>query len=806
MLNDLRFALRTLLRRKMLFAIAVITLALGVGASTSLFSIVNGVLLQPLPYRDSDRLAVLWHVFGQGAQDLPAMHQKDFADYRDRARTLEELTIATGNEAILGDATDPQIVRVGLVQANFFNFLGVPPQLGRTFRAEEDVTGGPRVLMLSDRLWRSRFGGDPGIIGRNVLLNGNSAEVVGVLPAGFKLELPAETYALRDSDVYRPSQINFNADSPRNFTAYTVFARLAPAVTFAQAQDELSRIAGQLREEHAVHAASDLRMKVIPFHHDVVKGASRGLWMLLGAVVLVLAIACANVALLMLARGSGRDGELIVRVAVGASRWRIARLVLIESLVLAGFGGVLGVLLAQMSLSLLNARALAAVPRLQASSIDLAVLAFAVAATTLSGIAFGLIPALRASRVDLAGALRSAAVGSAPRHTGALREFIVAAQIALGLVLVVGTGLMVRSFQALASSHPGFEPRGVLTMRVSVPPAEIRNAAAVNAYHVTLAQRLKQLPGVSGAGVVSQLPLAGQGPLQPYAYDAETARNWESLSAEGLSANPGYFAAAGVKFLSGRDFTYDDVQGERRVVVIDESLAARAYGGAEKAIGQRLQLEPENAAESFFEVIGVVNHVRYNDLRRELLPQIYRAGSWVRFSLAVRTDGDPAALAEPVRRALGEVVAGTAVQDVRPFATVVDEALGPTRLAVWLMSGFGLMALLLAAVGIYGAFSYFVGERTREIAVRMALGATPGSIRGLVMARGLRVLAIGLGVGVVAAVALTRAAASLFYGVRALDAVTYAGAVACLACVAMAACWLPARRASRTDPQSGLRA
>lgn len=805
MIADLRYAVRSLIRGRTVFLIAVTTLALGVGATTSLFSILNGVLLQPLPYRDSERLAVLWHVFGRGAQDLPAMHQKDFADYRDRSKTLEELTIATGNEAILGDAASPQVVKVGFVRANFFGFLGVSPQHGRDLKNEEDVTGGPQVAMLSDRLWRSRFGGDPAIVGRTILVNGNSVEVVGVLPAGFKLELPAETFALRDSDLYRPAQINFNTTTPRNFTAYTVFARLAPGVTLAQAQAELNTIAGQLRAEHPVHAAADLQVKIIPFHQDVVKAASGGLWMLMAAVGLVLAIACANVALLMLARGRGRDRELLVRIDVGASQWRIARLVFVESVVIAVCGGVLGVALARLALMSLNARALATVPRLEAASIDFAVLAFALAATTVSAIAFGVVPALRAARMDVGDALRAAAVGSPSRQTSALREAMVVVQIALGLVLAVGAGLIVQSFRALADAHPGFEPRGVLTMRISVPARAMQGPAAVRAYHAQLAERLKALPGVGGVGVISQLPLTGQGPLQPYAYDAETARNWESLSAEGLSVGPGYFRVIGATLLAGRDVTDDDVQSRRRVIIIDDSLASRAYGSADKAIGRLLQLEPENAPESFFEVIGVVGHVKYHDLRRELLPQIYRAGAFTRFSLAVRTDGDPASLTEPVRRVLGEIVAGTAVQEIRPLAVIVDDALGPARLAVWLMTGFGLMALVLAAVGIYGAFSYFVGERQREFSVRMALGATPASIRRLVVARGMKLLGIGLTIGIAAALAVSRAASSLLYAVSALDAATYAGAVLCLAAVAFVACWLPAHRASRADQQMALR-
>jgi putative ABC transport system permease protein len=805
-LHDVRFAVRSLLRRKGMLALAILTLALGVGASTSLFSIVNGVLLRPLPYRSPDRLAILWHVFGHGAQDLPALHPLDYRDYRDRSRTLEELTIATGQQSILAGEPGPQIVQVGLVAANFFPFLGVDPVVGRHFTAAEDVPGGARVALISHRLWRNRFAGDPAIAGRTIELNTQRFEVIGVMPEGFRLELPAETYALRDSDIWRPAQINFERQPPRNLTAYTVFARLAPGRHIAEAQEELSGIAGQLRAEVPVHAASDLRVKIVPLHHDVVKQARPGLWLLMAAVGLVLAIACANVALLTMARARGRDRELMVRVAIGASRRRIARLLFIESLLVAAGGGLAGVVLARLALLSVRARALADVPRLGDTSLDLAVLAFAAAATTLSAVAFGLLPAMKASRVDLAEALRAAAVGSRSRAGGRGRDVLIVLQIALGLMLVVGAGLVVQSFRALASAHPGFDPSGTLTLRVSAPPApEFGSAAGAEAYHAEVRARLLALPGVTAAGAVSQLPLTGQGPLQPYAYDAETARNWEQLSADAFSITPGYFAAVGATLLAGRDFSRDEISNRRRVIVIDESLAARAFGGAGPAIGRLLQLEPENAPDSFFEVIGVVAHMRYHDLRRAQLPQVYRGGPFRTFSVAVRIAGDPQALAETARRALAEFRPGTAVQDVQPLSALVDDALGPMRLSVWLMTGFGALALALAAVGIYGVFSYFVGERTREIAVRLALGATPSDVRALILRRGLLLAGLGVAAGLAGAIAARRAAETMLFGVSPFDAATYAAAVAALLTVALGACWLPARRASRLDPQAGLR-
>ena len=617
--------------------------------------------------------------------------------------------------------------------------------------------------------------------------------------------MPAETYALRDSDVWRPTRIDYARQPPRNLTAYTVFARLRTGVTFAQAQEELTTIAGQLRAEVPVHAASDLRVKIIPFQHDVVKGHRAGLWTLMAAVGLLLAIACANVALLMLARARGRDRELLVRTAVGASRYRIARLVFAESLIVAALGGVAGIVVARIALMVVDLRALSTVPRLGSASIDLVVLAFAIGTSTLAALAFGIAPALRARA---GGRGRRAARGrdwQRVRRGSRFRESMIVTQLALGLVLVVGAGLVVQSFSALADSDSGFEPNGALTMRVATPGRGLPNRQAVVAFHQELMQRLRALPGVTAAGATSQVPLTGQGPLQPFAYDAETARNWEQLSADGFNVSPGYFSAVGATLIAGRDFSDDDIQNARRVIVIDDSLAQRAYGGVEKAVGRQLQLQPEGTPESFFEVIGVVRHMKYHDLRRAVLPQIFQGGLFLNFNLVLRADANASSLAEPAGRVIAELRPGSAVQRVRLLSEIVDDALGPMRLAVWLMIGFGVVALTLAAVGIYGVFAYFVTERTREIAVRLALGATPADVRRLVVGRGVVLLGLGLAIGLVVAVALGSVTSSLLYAVSAYDAGIYVAAVLCLAAVALAACWLPAYRASHVDPQAGLR-
>ncbi len=800
MLRDLRFALRSLARRPGFLATAVLTCGLGVGASATLFSVADGVLLRPFPYRDADRLAILWHEFGQGAQDLPAVHPLDVRDYRERSRLFEEMTLAAGREEILGGATDPEAVDLGAVEAGFFPFLGVEPLLGRSFRPEEDVAAGPAVMILSHRLWVRRFGADPGVVGRKVDLGGVPHEIVGVLPDEFHLLLPAEAFRLKDAEVWRPAQIDYAHLQPRNYTGWTAFGRIRPDASFAAAQEEMNGIAAQIRAEQPVHAASNLRVKVVPLHEDVVKHARGPLLLLLAAVGLVLLIACANVALLFLTRGHARTRELLVRLSVGASRLGLARLVVAEGLVIAALGAVLGVALATSGLVLVKALARESVPRLDTVSIDGATLVFAAVVSLLAASVFAIAPALAASRTDAATGLRESAIGSASARQRRLHDLLVAGQIALALVLTVGAGLLVRTFEAMAKARPGFEPDGAVAMDVTLPRGAFKDAEGARAFHADLMARLRAVPGVRGIGSVSLLPFTGRGPLQPFAYDAETARAWESVSADQMNVSPGYFDAIGATLVAGRDFTPDDAG--RRVIVIDDTLARRAFGGEAAAIGKPLQLEPEGDEKSFSEVVGVVAHLKLHDLTRPLLPQIYFPQQWIRFGLVVR---GPAAAAGDVQRALQQLHPGTAVEGVRPLRAIVSGASGPTRLAMSLMTAFGAIALVLAAVGIYGVVSFAVGQRTREIAVRLALGARRGSIRRMVLGGALRVVALSVVAGGVAAAIMARAGRALLYAVDPLDAATYAGAAAFLGLVALVACWLPAERASRVEPLAALR-
>jgi len=801
MRHELRLAVRALLRRPAFLLVAVLTSALGIGATAALFSVVHGVLLRPLPYRDSSRLAILWHEFGQGAQFLPALHPLDFRDYRERSRLFEEMTIAAGAEQILGGASEPEVVDVGRVAQNFFPFLGIDPVLGRHFRPEEDVSPGPAVALLSHRLWTRRFGGDPGVVGRRVELGGVVHEIVGVLPAEFRLFLPAEAFRLKDAEIWKPVQIDFARLPPRNYTGYTVFGRIRPGVSFEAVQAEMSVLAEGLRREQPVHAASSLRVTVVPLHDDVVKGTRPGLWLLMAAVGLLLAIACANVSLLMLARIRSREPEILVRLAVGASRGAVARLVLAESLVVSGLGGVLGMVLGHVAIEQVKAWAPAGVPRLDSVGLDGVAWAFAACVAVLTAAACALAPALQAARTDLAPGLRDARGSTPSQRQRRLHDLLMAGQVALSVVLLVGAALLVKSFGALVASKPGFEPEGALTLSVSLPAGSFRVPEDARAFERVLCERLRALPGVEHVGASSLLPFTGRGPLQPYAYDAETARNWESVSADEVWVSPGYFGALGATVLEGRDFAPGDAG--RRVIVVDDTLARRAFAGS--AIGRTLQLEPEGNVESFFEVVGVVGHVKLHDLSRTLLPQVYKPGLWQRFNLVIRGGESGERLADGARRVVNELSPGAAVEDVRPLGALVQRALAPTRLATGLMSAFGVTALVLAAVGILGVVSFAVNERRHEFALRLALGAAPSGIRRLVLARGLRIVVSSLVAGSVLAAVVGRASSPLLFGVDPLEPGPYVAAVAFLAFFALVACWLPAERAARVEPLRLLR-
>jgi predicted permease len=811
LMQDLRYAVRSLRRTPGFTLAAVLTLALGIGATSTIFTVVNGVLLRPLPYVESDRLANIWNDLGEGAQSLPAVSPPDFKDYQRRTRTFEAFAAASDANVVnlRGNLTSggaAERVTMNTVTSNFFRLLGVAPAIGRDFLPEEEVLHGPHVVMIADGLWKRRYGGDPSLVGRTIEIDGVAHTVVGVLPAGFHLLLPPEAYLVTDAEVWAPLQFDYANAPPRNYTFFTVFGRLKPGVTFAAAQSDMDRIAAEFRTEFPEHKASNLRIRVVPLQDDVVKQARPSLLILFGAVGLVLLVACANVAHLLLVRATTREGEFAIRTALGASRWAVARQLLTESLVLAIAGGVLGMGVSEAAIAMLRALHPANLPRLAEVGTDLRVLAFTALVCIATAVGFGMAPSVQASRADQRSPLQAAGRGTVGRRRR-LRDLLIVGEVAMSVVLLVGAGLLIRSFVALQQVRPGFDATDVLTFQLSFPARTYPKPADRRAFLKELESGLLAIPGVRSVGEISQLPLTGSGPLQPFAYDEETARNFERVTADVRNVSNDYFAALDTRLLEGRYFTDQDRIGGPFVIIIDESLARLAWPG-QSAVGRQLQVAPTGDPDMYVEVVGVVEHQRTHDLARPTLPQIYGPigiGTPGTMSVAVEASVPPASLATQVRQAVASLDKDLPVDRLTPMETYVGEGLAPARFSLILMGALGGIALVLAAVGIFGVISYSVSQRTREFGIRLALGEDPEFTRRSVVLGGMRLVTISIGLGLVASFGLTRVLSGLLYEVKPGDPVTFAGITVVLAAVALVACYLPARRATRVDPMTALR-
>ena len=810
--HDLRYALRSLRRTPGFTVAAIAALALGIGATTTIFTVVNGVLLRPLDYVEPERLANIWNDLGDGAQSLPAVSPLDFRDYQQRSRTFESFAAAAEADVanLRGNLTgegEPERVSLVTVTANFFPLLGVKPAAGRQFLPAEEVVNGPHVVMLSDRLWRRRYGADPSLVGRTIQVDGVAHEVVGVLPRDFRLQLPKEAFQVRDADMWAPIQFDYGQPLPRNLTFFTVFGRLAPGVTFAQAQAEMNLIAEQFRKEFKEHEASKLRIRAVPLHYDVIKHARPALLILLGAVGMVLLIACANVANLLLVRGTTRRAEFALRTALGASRGTMVRQVLTESLVLAVAGGGLGLALTLVALAVLRTLHPANLPRLADVRLDTTVLGFTLAICAATSILFGLVPALRAAATDPQEHLKSGGRGGSGGDRRNARNLLIGAEVALSVVLLVGAGLLIRSFLAIQRVNPGFDASDVLTFELSMPFGKYPGGPTRRAFFRELTGRLEALPGVKSVGLVSQLPLTGSGPLSPFAYNEETARNFESVTADGRQISPTYFQAMNTRLLAGRTFTPQDSVGTPPVIIIDQTLATLAWPG-ENPVGKQLQLQPTGTPNAFAEVVGVVEHMRQHDLTRDILHQIYYPiGQGTPTVMTVVVEGaiDPASLAAPVRRTVAEMDPDLPVSKLMPMSGLMSEGMAQARFSFVLMTVLGGIALLLTAVGVFGVISYSVSQRTREFGIRLALGEDPRRTQRNVVAGGMRLVLASIGIGLVGSLVVTRLIGGLLYQVRPADPLTFALIAILLATVALLACYLPARRATRVDPALTLR-
>ncbi|HXU45557.1 MAG TPA: ABC transporter permease [Thermoanaerobaculia bacterium] len=810
--QDTRYAIRQLREAPGFAAVAILTLALGIGATVAIWSVVRAVLLAPLPYRQPESLALIWERLEKTHFPKAPSSAPDVLDMR-RAGASFAAIAATDNvseAALLGDGGEPEQIRVGGVSANFFDVLGVPPALGRTFVPEDGsplppgrpgdprAVGPPNALVLAHGFFLRRFGGDPRAIGRQISLGGQPAVIVGVMPPDFALYMPPDAGMPTDIAAWAPFRFDF-AQVPRDQQFLRVIGRLRSGASLAAARGEMAALAGELRRKSPFHQNVGTHIDVVPLHADVVSRVRPVLLALAGAVGFVLLIACANVANLLLARATARRREMAVRSALGASRARLARQALTEALLLALSGGAAGVVLAQAGLRLLLALRPADIPRLGDAGLDVRALAFALGASLVSAVVFGLAPSLAASIAKPGEALRGTSGGGGSRS--APRQALVVAEVAASIVLLVGAGLLLRTFRSLERADLGFRPGGVLTFSLQLPFSAYPQPQDQVRFHRQIEARIAALSGVRSVGSSYPLPLSGRFWTGPYGLPEQGFEEWSKNDASLRPASPGIFGALGLELQRGHGFDRADDESGRHVAVVDRTLSDRLWPG-ENPLGKRLGFDIFGTRE-IAEVIGVVSPVRHDGPAAADRATIYFPLHVFPFgprSYAVRAAGDPAALTRAIRGQVAAVDKSVPIANVRTLDEAVEKALAPSRFAFALLSLFAALALLLATIGLYGVLAYSVRQRTREIGVRVALGAGRGRILRLIVGQGARLALLGLSLGIPAALALGRLLSGLLYGVEATDPATFVGVALVVSSVALWASSLPAVRAARIDP------
>src|SRR5258706_7364663 len=800
-MNDVIFAIRAWRKSPMFAFVAVLTLALGVGANTAIFSAVKAVLLNQLPYQDPERLVTIAESDGHTPRPITV----DFTtthDLRERSHSFEHMTLYRYWSSALVEQDHPELLNGMRVGHDYFDMLGVKMEHGRTFLREEDRGDRWHVLILSHGLWVRRFGGDPAVIGRQVRMNESSFTIIGVLPENFRP--PGGS----GSDMFTPLGYDLGAPSSgRGNQHLRLMGRMKTGVSVPAAQAELNAVMHGILAEHPKDYKAKQQVVVAPLRDLFVGKVKSALWILLGAVGLVLLIACANVANLLLARATGRARELALRAALGAERRRLVRQLLIENLVLALAGGLLGIALAVAGTRAIEETGPRDIPRLNEIGIDLTVLAFAFGATLATGLLFGLAPALRASRVDLNEALKDAGKSTSGPSRGNLRNALVTAELALAFVLVVSAGLLGKSFLNLMNVDAGYDPHHVLTLGAYVYGERYQKPEVELTLYNQVMERLRSVPGVEGSAMVSTLPLGGFDRRNFHIQDRPLANSAEAPSADSYSVSPGYFQVMKIPLKRGRLFTNADRGGAERVAIISESTARRLFAGRE-ALGRFVQYGGPDEKKPWLRIVGIVGDVRQYGLDREPNLELYIAQAQdtaFGYSMVVRTTGDPRLMEGAVRAAFAAADPTQPVYNVKPLEEYLRSTLAERTFTLSLLALFGALALGLAAVGTYGVISYTASLRTREVGIRMALGARRGDVLGMVLRQGLALTVVGLGVGFVASLALTRLLSTLLYEVRPGDLGTSIAVTVLLGLVALAATYLPARRASRVDPMVSLR-
>jgi predicted permease len=806
LLKDVRYGVRSLLKHPGFTALVIVTLALGIGASTAIFSVVNTVLLRRLPYRQAERIVAIQELNAEGkrGQVTPA----NFLDWRAQNTVFEHLAAILTRPANLASEDQAERIELAMTSANFFDVFGANAQRGRLFIPTDEQAGHPPVVVVSHALWQRRFAGDPELVGKPITLDGQSYTVIGIAPAGFqypdKTEVWVPPYRLAPALNERmdPTQV-------RGFGMLSAVAFLKSGVSLPQAASEMETITARLRQQYP--DTNNRRFnRVVSLHTHLVGETGGMLLLLFGAVGFVLLIACANVANLLLAAAASRQKEMAVRTALGASRWRVMQQLLTESTILALAGGLMGLLLALWGVALMTKLLPQDFPRLAEINLDWRVLGFTLGTSVLTGILFGLAPAFQISRSDVQESLKESGRGtSGSKRHNRLRNLLIIGEVALSVVLLAGAGLLFRSFLQLQSVNAGFTPQQVLTVRLTPSGPRYGRDADYMSFYSQVMERISALPGVQAVGAINTLPL-GKGPTAGIRIEGApplTRDKWPSTNYRNVSSD--YFRAMNIPVVQGRAFTERDTENAARVMIVNQALVRRDFPN-ENPVGKRINLGGNNpdGQPIWWEIVGVAADVRNLELREEASPEFYLSAlqdTWTGMSVVVRTAMEPASLAPEVRRIVAEVDKSAPVSEVKTMEHIVSEAVTQPRFNLFLLGLFGGIALLLSAAGIYGVTAYSVTQRTHEFGIRMALGAQVGDVLKMILGQGMLLIVAGIVVGLVASFVLTRLLKNLLFGVSVTDPLTFIAISLLLMLVALLACYIPARRATKVDPLVALR-
>ena len=803
---DVRFGVRMMRRQPGVAAIVVATLAVGIGANAAIFSLINAAVLRPLPYRDSDRLVLIWgNLHRPGVDEIPGS-AGEFVDYRSRTRTLEEVAAYESDGFNLTGGGDPERVEGASVTPSFFPLLGAAASLGRTFVPEEEQPGRANAVVLSHRLWARRFKSDPSVIGRTITVDAAPMLVVGVMPATFQFPESA-------TEIWKPIVLDADAvsDNNRGSHGYTVVARLRSGVSIGDAEGDINALGSMFKAEHPDNYRNGFSVTLRRLQDEIVGDSRRGLYVLLGAVALVLLIACGNVATLQLARGAARRKEMAVRTALGANRRRIVQQLLTESLLLAGAGGVAGLLLARWAVDLLIATAPSGIPRLTEATLDGRVIAFAALITTATGLLFGIVPAVRASRADLNEMLKEGGRSVGPTLQGRAGRLLVMVEVGLSLVLLIAAGLLIRSFARIQNVRPGFESTDLLTFRLSLPASRYTTFQRGESFFDQLVASLESRPGIVKVGAINALPFSGAGGSRSFYIAGREVRRPVDQPEEQLRiVTEGYFDAMKMPLVAGRPFTARDSLSAPRVAAVNEAFARKHFPDG-TAIGERVSFSRDEPR--WYEIVAVVGNIKHRGLDAVDRPELYVPyrqplfdGWTVRpMYFVVRTAVEPESMTADVRRQIASVDADQPISDVATMDSRIEQSLVNRRLTLLLLGAFAGFALLLAAIGIYAVVAFSVDLRLHEIGVRMALGAQRRDVLRMVVGQAMSTATVGAAAGIGAAAVSTRVIAALLFGVSRFDLATFVAVPALLLTVALMASCLPALRATHVDPANALR-